>query len=124
VVLDTHPDFNLHHTCDPLPNFAITATGLVLIRHEKDLSLAEKEFLQGQFSNIGLTPRAMQYNFARHFKDVRRKPTRDLLKKMKNHYSSARFGLDDANVKHLLRAIQEHEAKGGVGRIEHDLDFR
>ena len=123
IVLPHHAQFNLHHTCSPLPNFAITATGLCLLREEKDLTRDEVEFMHSQFSSVGITPRALQYNFRQHFKSIR-VPSSALVYKMRKHYSSQMIGMDEESIKKLLQSVNEHNEKGGIGKYHIDSEFK
>ena len=119
-----HSDTTLVHTCSALPNHTVTATGLMLIREEKDLAPDEREFLQGQFAS-SMPPAAIQQNFRNNFRKSNRLPHNDLLYSMRKHYSDAVYGLDSQDtVKRMLADLDTFKDRGGVGTYEHDTQFK
>ena len=124
-VVKDHAETVFEHTCPPLPNFAVTATGLILIREEKDLSQAENEFLKAQFACVGVTPRIIQHNFKNQFRDSRRTPSTTLLYRMRARYATSVLGLDNPDtVKKMLSDLDDFQRRGGVGTYEHDEQFK
>ena len=93
-VVKDHAETSFQHTCSPLPNFTVTATGLVLIREEKDLSQPETEFLNAQFACVGVTPRIIQHNFRNQFRDSRRTPSSTLVVRMRARHATSVLGVD------------------------------
>lgn len=124
MLVKSHPNTTLVHTCSALQNHSITATGLVLIREEKDLTTDEREFIQGQFAS-SMPPSAIQHNFRNNFRKFNRIPHTELLHAMRKHYSEAVYGLDSQDtVKRLLAELDSFKEKGGIGTYQHDTEFK
>jgi hypothetical protein len=124
-VVKDHAETSFQHTCSPLPNFTVTATGLVLIREEKDLSQPETEFLNAQFACVGVTPRIIQHNFRNQFRDSRRTPSSTLVVRMRARHATSVLGVDGPDtVKKILADLDGFQSRGGVGTYEHDEQFK
>ena len=106
------------HSCQPLPNYAITATGMHMLRTHHDLTSEELLFIRDQFDNVGTYPRLIQWNFSRKFPN--RKPTSELVSSLRLKHQEEQYGLHADNVATLQKTLESHNAKGGVGKVEWD----
>ena len=108
----------LEHCCQPLPDLSITATGMRLLRTLQELTEDEVKFIEHQFEFVGVIPRVIQYNFSRAFKD--RKPTGELISRMRVKYRDGVYGFQSDHVEQLLKDVRRFKDEGGIGEVAVD----
>ena len=111
-----------HHICPARPNYAITATGMRMLRTPQDLTSEELSFIHEQFDNVGTYPRLIQWNFSRKF--ANRKPISALISSLRIAHQERQYGLHTDHVVRLKSTLESHKALGGVGEVEWDSQLQ
>ena len=93
-----------------------------MLREVKDLTADEVQFIQHQFEFVGVIPRVIQWNFSRAFKN--RKPSGQLLSKMRQRYQEGVYGFQPEHVEHFLDEMKRFTEEGGIGQVTIDQQMR
>lgn len=115
---NVHGEPTVEHCCQPLPDLSITATGMRLLRTLQELTEEEVKFIHHQFEFVGVLPRVIQYNFSRAFKN--RKPTGELISRMRVKYQDSVYGFQPDHVEELLKDVRRFKDEGGIGEVAVD----
>jgi len=115
---DVYGNPNLLHTCQPLPDYSVTATGMRMLRAFSELTQDEVKFIHDQFQFVGVAPRLIQWNFTLAF--PHRKPDSTLISRMRQNFQEKMFGFEADAVQRLMDDLSIMKEKGGVGHVECD----